>query len=202
MLSVTFNEPIIIDAANLHSLLALANTPAVVAPAVPVSPVAAAPVKRQRSAASSAPTAAAGDAPKRKRATKAEMEARRAAETGGDAPKEEPKAEAPVVEPKAEAPVVEKPKRDRRSAAQKAAAAAKEAAKDAPKSEPSTKGKTNGAAKATANPDKLLERFALLIDSDFDKASGLLSEFGVKRFSELKAEQHGAFEAKLKEAGV
>lgn len=217
MLSVTFQTAIIIDAANLHSLLSLANTPALVesyaAPEAPAPVVAA---KRVRKAAASDDGA---QKAKRTRRTKAQM-AEAAAAAGGEAPKEPevPKSESTSVvvneekvsspaltealtkaaplgsPPKATAPAK---KRDRRSAAQKA----KDAEKDA---KPSGKDKSTTKASSSSAPDPavLLDRFAKLIDTEFEKAKAVLDEFGVNRFSELKADQHGAFDAKLTELGV
>lgn len=223
MLSVSFNQPIVISAENLNSLLTLANTPAVVTPYVDAAPAPAAPAKRVRGGKAAAPT---GDKPKRTRATKAEMEARRAAAAGGETPKPEtppadPVPETPAadaapakVEAASEAPA--KPKRDRRSAAKKAADAAAAKTADAKQSKPSGGGgstaKSGSSKAASKEPPKsaapseyaegLLARFATLIDSDFAAASAMLAEFGVKRFSELKPEQHKAFDAKLTEAKV
>jgi hypothetical protein len=154
------------------------------------------------------------------------MEARRAAAAAGGAPAGEaspPEADAAPAKEEAPpasdaAPVPDapaKPKRDRRSAAKKAADAAAEAA-DAKKSKPSGGGgstaKSGSSKAASKEPPKsaapseyaegLLARFATLIDSDFAAASAMLAEFGVKRFSELKPEQHKAFDAKLTEAKV
>jgi len=212
MLSVTFQAAIIIDPANLHSLLSLANTPAIVEPYAAAPVAVAAPAKRVRKTAA----ASTGEAkPKRTRATKAEMEARRAAAAGGapETPKPTAAPEAGASETKASdapsattsAPVADKPKRDRRSAAKKAADAAKEAGKAAPK--PAAKPKADPKPKTTAKGDapdanKLLERFAALIDKDFAGAQALLGEFDVKRFSEVPVDQHAAFEAKLVELGV
>lgn len=223
MLSVTFNQPIVIDAANLHSLLSLANTPAVVAPYASVDAVEeVVKVKRVRIANGAAAPAVSSDKPKRTRATKAEMEARRAAAVG-EAPANVPAitppnetadtAPAPAPEKVEAAPVPDKPKRDRRSAAQKAAAAAKEAAPAKPtatpaKSKPSGGAKPSAskepktAAKPTEDSDALLARFAALIDKDYPAATALLEGFGVKRFSEMDAKEHPAFSAKLKELGV
>ena len=39
----------------------------------------------------------------------------------------------------------------------------------------------------------LLDRFARLIDKDFDAALGILTKFGVERFSDLKPAEHAAF---------
>lgn len=182
MLSVTFSEPIVIDPSKLHDLISLAGTPATVAPYLNghAAPVEAAPAKatrQRRSAASSPATPAAGDKPKRKRATKAEMEARKAAAAGGEAPKS---TEADAAGANDTAPEAKAPAKRSRSAKPKADAAAgnEEAAK------------------------KLVDRFAVLIDKDFDKASGLLAEFGAKRFGEVKEADYAAFDAKLKEAGV
>lgn len=184
MLQVTFNEPIIIDAANLHSLLSLANAPAIVVPYG--APVVAEPAKRVRKAkvepetpSTGESTAPATEKAPRKRATKAEMEARKAAAAGaGEAPKEEVKQEAPKEEPKEEPK--EPAKRSRKAADKKA----DEPKGDAPKA------------------DELLERFAKLIDSDFAQAKGVLDGFGVNRFSDLPADQLAAFAAKLTELGV
>lgn len=173
MLSVVFQQPIILDAANLHSLLSLANAPAVVTPYADPTPVEETPVKATRvrkpkavAEGGTATEAPVVDKPKRTRATKAEMEARRAAEQ----PAEEPETPAPE---KAEA-----------------------------KGRGKGKASTANGASTPEYAQKLLDRFAVLIDKDFDVASGLLAEFGVKRFSEMKPEQHSAFDAKLTGAGV
>ena len=50
--------------------------------------------------------------------------------------------------------------------------------------------------------DELLGRFSTLIDKDFDQAKGLLDQFGVERFSDMKTAEYGAFAAALSEAGV
>lgn len=204
MLSVTFQAAIIIDAANLHSLLSLANTPALVESyAAPEAPAA---TKRVRTAKA---TPVDGDKPKRTRATKAEMEARKAAAGGDPAPQTQNPDPVPVdvvevtkavVEEEAKAPA---PKRDRRSAAQKAKDAEKDAKSSAPKSSAAKTDKSKSSSAADA-PDAaaMLERFAKLIDADFEKAKAVLDEFGVNRFSDLKAEQQAAFGAKLTELGV
>lgn len=205
MLSVTFSQPIVIDPANLHSLLSLANAPALVEPYTVVDVVTAprdvvtaprevvtAPREGRKprltngdphAPAAEAPKADKADKPKRTRRTKAEMLAAKEQASPSDAPEAAATTEAePVAEtaPVADAPV----KRTRK-----------------PKADAAPKSTDTGGA-ATADPAELLERFAKLIDADFGEARALLDEFGVNRFSDLEAGKHAAFAAKLTEFGV
>ena len=189
MLSVTFSQPIVIDAANLHSLLSLANAPALVEPFTVVEVVTAPRAGRKPRLVNADPHAPAPekaekeDKPKRTRRTKAEM---LAAKEQASPPAEAEAAATTEAEPVAEAaPVADAPaKRTRKPKAEKAA--------------PDT-GVGEG---ATSDPAAMLERFAKLIDADFGAAKSALDEFGVNRFSDLKPDQLGAFDAKLTELGV
>jgi hypothetical protein len=204
MLSVTFSQPIVIDANALAALLSLAQTPATVEPYLNghSTPDAAAdvPAKRQRKAANPVAEAGpAGDKPKRTRATKAEMEARRAAAAGEAAPEQAsatgPETGAAVTteaEAAAEAPVADAPTK-----AKRAPRAKKEAAGDSAK--PDAKPTPDAGGVDSAD---LLAQFAKLIDSDFTQAKAVLDEFGVNRFSDLKPDAYMAFAAKLVELGV
>lgn len=196
MLSVTFSQPIVIDAANLHSLLSLANAPALVEPCKVFEVAAQKPGRKPRltNADPNAPTAdpvPEADKPKRTRRTKAEMEQLRNGGTPEQASDAGPETEAAVTteaEAVAEAPASDAPKKaGRKPKAEKVA--------DAEKS-------TSTGAGATPDAAAMLERFAKLIDADFGKAKSALDEFGVNRFSDLKPDQLGAFDAKLTELGV
>lgn len=195
MLSVTFSQPIVIDAANLHSLLSLANAPAVVEP-VKVFEVVAAPRagrKPRLTNPKAEPEAAPTDTPapekaKRTRRTKAEMLAAKEQASPSDGAGAAATTEA---EPAAEAaPVADAPVKKR---------GRKPKAEAAPKSTGAAEAGASGTAPDTA---AMLERFAKLIDADFGKAKSALDEFGVNRFSDLKPDQLGAFNAKLTELGV
>lgn len=188
MLSVTFSQPIVIDAANLHSLLSLANAPALVEPFTVVEVVTAVRGGRKPRLTNADPHAPKSekaekeDKPKRTRRTKAEMLAAKEQASPTDATEAAATTEA---EPVADAaPVVDAPKRTR-----------KPKAEAAPKAEKATAGDASDAA-------AMLERFAKLIDADFGAAKATLDEFGVNRFSDLKPDQLGAFDAKLAELGV
>ena len=189
MLSVTFSQPIVIDPANLHSLLSLANAPALVEPFTVVEVVSATRGGRKPRLTNGDPHAPKAekadepkpDKPKRTRRTKAEMLAAKEQASPSGATEAAATTEA---EPVAEAaPVADAPTKRTRK----------------PKAEKADSGVGEG---ATSDPAELLERFAKLIDADFGKAKGLLDEFGVNRFSDLEAAKHAAFAAKLTEAGV
>lgn len=196
MLSVTFSQPIVIDANGLAALLSLANAPATVEPylnghATPAAE--AAPVAKRgskpRVVAAQVDAAPAGDKPKRTRRTKAEMEAARAeqaAAAGGEAPPTTTEADVAgaTTEPPAEAAPVKEAKKPRKPKETKTATAATVAAAE------------------VASTEGLLERFAKLIDSDFTQAKEVLDQFGVNRFSDLKPDDIAAFSAKLVELGV
>jgi len=200
MLSVTFSQPIHIDAANLHSLLSLANAPALVEPylngvAVEVAPR---PGRKPR-ITNGDPHAPAvveppkEDKPKRTRRTKAEMLAAKAtAEDGPNATEaaltEQASTSGTPATPEAAGEVEAPKKPGRKPAAAKAA--------DVGKSEASPTTSEN--VDATA----MLERFAKLIDTDFSQAKAVLDGFGVTGFSKLEASQYAAFSAKLTELGV
>src|SRR3990167_2385049 len=85
-------------------------------------------------------------------------------------------------------------------AAETAAPAAETAAPAATKSKGRpAKSKATGMTPSDKAPDgaELLDRFSKLIDTSYDNALGLLEEFGVARFSDLKEEEFSAFAGKL-----
>lgn len=209
MLSVTFSQPIVIEANALASLLSLANVPATVEPYLNgnSTPEVGVPAKRTRKSAAPSPAspAADGEAPKKRtRRTKAEMAALRAGEAGGNPAAEETAAPAgeaatqtteaetaAATTTPAEAAPVEKAKRNR-CRKEKDTVPAGATALDSATVTPAE----------TVNAEGLLERFAKLIDADFAAAKKLLDEFGVNRFSDLQPTDHAAFQAKLVELGV
>ena len=90
-------------------------------------------------------------------------------------------------------------------AAETAAPAAETAAPAATKSKGRpAKSKATGMTPSDKAPDgaELLDRFSKLIDTSYDNALGLLEEFGVARFSDLKEEEFSAFAGKLESLGV
>lgn len=187
MLSVTFSQPIVIEAAALHALLSLANAPATVEPylnghATPAAGPAPAAEKRARKPKAEA--APSGEEPaKRTRRTKAEMEAARAnAASGVDAAAQTTEAETAAAKTPEAAPKA-KPGRK-------------------PKAEAGSTETATAATSAEVSTEGLLERFAKLIDSDFNQAKAVLDQFGVNRFSDVKPADIAAFSAKLTELGV
>lgn len=58
------------------------------------------------------------------------------------------------------------------------------------------------AGAATAAVGDLLSRFTDLVDKNYDGALNLLGQFGVGRFSDLKAEAHDAFSKALSDLGA
>lgn len=200
MLSVTFSQPIVIEAGVLASLLSLANVPATVEPYLNgnSTPEPVVPAKRTRKPkAEAAPD---GEPPvKRTRRTKAEMAALRAgvapetAASAGEVTAQTTEAETVVATTTpVEAAPVEKLKRTRKPKAEKDSVPTGAVALDSGEVKPAE----------TVSAEGLLERFAKLIDADFAAAKKLLDEFGVNRFSDLAPTDHAAFQAKLVELGV
>lgn len=188
MLSVTFQGPIIVEADKLAALLSLAGVPATVEPVVE------------------------GKKPRKANGTNGHANGH-AEPTLEYAPNAEKAPDSvTTVAPVEDAPPAKK--RGRKSNAEKAAAAAasggqlSEPADAAPAADPapakhSEATGVNGAAVATgANFDALRDRFAGLIDKDYDGALNLLQKYGVDRFGALPEKDFAAFAADLDDVGV
>lgn len=183
MLKLTFPGPVVIHKEALAALLQIVATAVLVEPHVEADP--AAPKVRAPRVKANAPAAPVA-APNEAAATET------APTAAADAPDPEPEVSGAEQEPARRG---RKAMSDEEKAAAKAlrAAAAEAVAKVA---------SPTVAAVVTAVAPELLERFSSLIDLDYDKALGLLEQFGVARFSALPADEHEAFAKELDQLGV
>lgn len=127
----------------------------------------------------------------------------------GDAPEPKtrkprtPKAAAPEAPaPETPAPVAEEKKPEEKKPEVKAPAKKAAAKSTVTGVTPGSKAKTSAPKGEAPDAAALLDRFSKLIDTSYDDALGLLEQFGVARFSDLKETEFGGFAEKLDALGV
>ena len=191
MFKVTLSTPAVVKAEDLAELVRIVGVPVVIEPVSGAEAVTGSKTKAAK------PAAVGPDGERVKRTYKPRVKK--------DAPPADPVPEAgdtpeagepPAPEGTVETAVVSEEKPVKAAAKPAAKAAAKPAAKKA-----ATKEKPAADPAAKLDSEELLQRFSLLIDSNYDDALAVLEGFGASSFGNLKETEWPAFDEKLKELG-